>query len=157
VKAATIQELKQELINIPAAELVNLCVRLAKYKKENKELLSYLLFEAHDEQEYVKTVKAEIDAQFNTLNLTNLYFTKKGLRKIVKLITKHIRYTASGEAEAVWLLYFCSRFKASGIPLHKNTQIANLYNAQVKKAGKVIDQMHEDLQYEYRKELERVL
>lgn len=50
MKTATIAELKSELGNVPAPQLAELCIRLAKFKKENKELLTYLLFEAYDEE-----------------------------------------------------------------------------------------------------------
>ena len=50
MKAATVHEIKVELSTLKAAELVDLCLRLTKFKKENKELLTYLLFEGHDEQ-----------------------------------------------------------------------------------------------------------
>lgn len=156
MRAATIHQIKQELANIPTAELVELCIRLAKYKMENKELLSYLLFEADDEQGYIKLVKQEIDLLFSDLNLSNLYFTKKGLRKIIRIITKHVRYSASKQAEAEWLLYFCMKIKELGIPLHKNLALANLYQAQIKKIDKVTSSMHEDLQYEYKRELEKI-
>ena len=56
MKAATIHEIKQELVTLKPAALSELCLRLAKFKKENKELLTYLLFEAHNETEYVKSV-----------------------------------------------------------------------------------------------------
>ena len=48
MKAATVHELKEELKHRSAAQLVELCNRLVRFKKENKELLTYLLFEAHD-------------------------------------------------------------------------------------------------------------
>ncbi len=35
MKAATIQELKQELTNRSSKDMVEICIRLAKYKKEN--------------------------------------------------------------------------------------------------------------------------
>ena len=44
MKAATIIELKQELNNTSPAIVSELCLRLARFKKENKELLTYLLF-----------------------------------------------------------------------------------------------------------------
>ena len=47
MKAATVHEIKQALIGNTAKELAELCLRLAKFKKENKELLTYLLFEAN--------------------------------------------------------------------------------------------------------------
>ena len=44
MKAATLNELKHELSHLPAEELLDLCTRLARFKKENKELLTFLLF-----------------------------------------------------------------------------------------------------------------
>ena len=61
MKAASMHELKDELAHLPPKKVLELCLRLARYKKENKELLSYLLFEAHDEQGFVMQVKKEID------------------------------------------------------------------------------------------------
>ena len=46
MKAATLNELRKELQALSSKELVEICLRLAKYKKESKELLTYLIFEA---------------------------------------------------------------------------------------------------------------
>jgi hypothetical protein len=64
MKAASINEIKKELGELDAKALRDICMRLAKYKKENKELLTYLLFEAHDEAGYVNAVKSEMDELF---------------------------------------------------------------------------------------------
>ncbi|MEO5892839.1 MAG: hypothetical protein ABIQ31_21495 [Ferruginibacter sp.] len=156
MKAATINEIKQELNVIAPAKLLDLCIRLAKYKKDNKELLNYLLFEAHDESAYIENVKAEIDEQFIAINLSNLHFVKKSLRKILRTTAKYIRYTGSKQAEVELLLYFCSRLVSSAIPFHKSTALVNLYQSQLKKIGKVIATLHEDLQYDYLKELKKL-
>ncbi len=47
------------------------------------------------------------------------------------------------------LIYFCSRIRSSGIPIHKQTVLTNLYQQQLKKIRKTIATMHEDLQYDY--------
>ena len=154
MKAASISELKSELINTPVAELVELCLRLAKFKKENKELLTYLLFEAFDEQAYLEQIKTEMLLQFDEINTSSLYFVKKSLRKILRLLGKYIRYTGSVETEVVLLLFFCSTLKNSGIPFEKNLVIKNMYLNQIKKITKSLGAMHEDLQYEYKKELQ---
>ena len=70
MKAASIHELQKELTALEPKQLKELCIRLAKYKKDNKELLSYLLFEAHDEKAYVKNIKQEI-VDNNVLLLSN--------------------------------------------------------------------------------------
>ena len=157
MKTATIQELKQELHGIAAGRLMELCLRLAKFKKENKELLSYLLFEAFDEQAYIENIKAEMMEQFGEINTSSIYFVKKSLRKILRILNKYIRYTGSAETEVKLLLFFCVTLKESGIAIEKNPVIKNMYQNQLKKITKAIAGMHEDLQYEYTRELDELI
>ena len=154
MKAATIHEIKQELITIKPAALAELCLRLAKFKKENKELLTYLLFEAHNEQEYVTSVKQEIDVLFADMNQSHLYFAKKTLRKIIRVINKYCRYSSSKQTEVELRLYFCTILHALGIFQYRNTAISNIFESQLKKVNDVLATLHEDLQYDYYKELE---
>ena len=63
MKTATVTELKKELKTRSQADLVELCLKLSKFKKENKELLTYLLYEADNELQYIVNVKSEIDLQ----------------------------------------------------------------------------------------------
>ncbi len=156
MKAASINEIKQELNALEPAKLLELCLRLAKYKKENKELLTYLLFEAQDENAFIETVQKDMEEQFAVINHTNLYFAKKSLRKILRTTAKYIRHTGSKQAEVELLLHFCRTLSKSPIPIHKNTVLNNLYQFQLKKITKVIDTLHEDLQYDYLKELEKL-
>ena len=99
MKASTIQQLKIELINTPSDQLIGLCIRMAKFKKENKELLSYLLFEASDEQAYIENIKIEVQSKFDEINTSSLYFVKNSLRKILRMLNKYICYTGSNETE----------------------------------------------------------
>ena len=156
MKASTIHELKQELTTIPPKQVAELCLRLARFKKENKELLTYLLFEANDEQGFINGVKAEIDEEFIQMNVSQLYFAKKTLRKIVRIINKYCRYSGEKETELQLRLHFCVSLKGSGIPFKRNTVINNLYQSQLKKIAAVIATLHEDLQYEYTREWERL-
>jgi len=156
MKAASISDIKQELSNASSAQLLALCLRLAKYKKDNKELLNYLLFEAHDEQAYINNVKSEMDLNFEVINLSNLFFMKKSLRKILRTLAKHIRYTSSKQAEVEILLHFCSILRHSKIPLQKNSVLNTLYQFQLIKVARVIATLHEDLQYDYLKQLEKL-
>ncbi len=154
MKAASINEIKQELKEVAPEELISLCLRLARYKKENKELLTYLLFEANDLEGYIKSVKDEIEEAFTTVYITNLYFATKSLRKILRTANKYIKYTGSKTAEVEILSYFCSCIKAHKIPIHKSTALTNLQNAQLKKIKAAIATLHEDLQYDYLRQLE---
>lgn len=77
MKAATVKQLKDQLNEQPPANVVALCLRLAKFKKENKELLTYLLFDAEDEAGYVQDIKEEVDAAFAEINTYSFYYIKK--------------------------------------------------------------------------------
>lgn len=156
MKAATINELKQELVNSSPTQLTELCLRLARFKKENKELLTYLLFEAHDTAGYIKSVKEEMDSQFEGMNKSNVYFVKKTLRKIIRTAAKYTRYSGLATVEIELLIYFLATMKNLNIPIDKNPVLTNIYQNQLKKVNKAIDTLHEDLQYDYLKEIKKL-
>lgn len=157
MKPASISEIKNELGNLPAGRLAALCLQLAKYKKDNKELLSYLLFEENHLPAYIENVQAEMDQQFASINASHPYFVKKTLRKILRLTSKHIRYTGSRQAEADLLIYFCSSMKKAGLRFEKSPVLLNIYQAQLKKIYAAIAGFHEDLQYDYQKAIEELV
>jgi hypothetical protein len=156
MKAASISDIKKELKEKPNQELVELCLRLARFKKDNKELLSYLLFEEHNWPAYVQSIKEEIDEGFEEMNTGSLFWVKKSLRKILRLTNKHIRYMGEKEAEVELLLYFITKIKEAKISYQKSAQLNNLYQAQVKKIEAAIASLHEDLQHDYYRQLEAV-
>ena len=156
MRASSVHEIKSELNTLRPAELVDICLRLARFKKENKELITYLLFEAHNEQAYTDSVKQEIDSLFSEINMANLYWAKKSLRKIVRVINKYCRYSGSKTTEIELRIYFCQSLNESGIPFHQNAVISNLYNSQIKKTVSVLATLHEDLQYDYQRELDKL-
>lgn len=156
MKPAGIADIKKELSVLPQQVIVDLCLRLAKYKKENKELLSFLLFDAYDPQEYIQKIKDEMDVQFSDINKTNIYFAGKGLRKTLRFTNKQIKYINSRKAEAELLVYFLYKLKNSGIAIHRSTALQYLQQAQVKKIRKAISTLHEDIQYDFEKELEEI-
>ncbi len=151
-----IPEIKQELLTLNARELAELCLRLARYKKENKELLAYQLFESHDRESYTTRVKEEIEESFIGVNKTNLYLAKKTLRKILRDANKYIKYTANKETEAEVLMFYLQQLKDSGINLRKNKAITNLYLQQLKKIRIAIAALHEDVQYDLSRHLEEL-
>ncbi len=156
MKAATINELKKELTAIAPQQVMDICLRLARFKKENKELLTYLLFEEGNEEAYILSVQNEIAAQFEEVNKANLYFAKKTIRKILRLTNKYSRYSGNKETEVRLLIHFCLQLKNSGIAFKKSTALDNLYQSQLNKIEKAIAAMEEDLQYDYRKGLQQL-
>jgi hypothetical protein len=158
MKATSISELKKELHELPAKQLIELCLHLAKYKKDNKEFLDYLLFQAHDKPSFVSAVKNEIDEHFEELKMqANLYYVKKSLRKLLRLITKYCKYISDKALAADLHIYFCQKMKASGIPFHKSQLLVNMYEQQLKKINTLINGLHEDLQQDYLNDLEKII
>jgi hypothetical protein len=149
MKSASINEIRKELRHLDPDDLQEMCMRLAKYKKENKELLNYLLFEAHNEQAYIENVKEEIDAQFQTLPAGHTYYIKKTLRKILRFVNKQVKYSGIQQTELELRIYFCGKIKEARIPLNPGSVLYNLYTQQIKKINSVRDKLPEDLQSDY--------
>ncbi len=156
MKPVTVSILKKELRQHSQQELIEICLQLTKFKKENKELLTYVLFDSNDEDQYIRKIKAEIDLEFSKLNHDSLYYIKKSTRKILRLIKKYIRYSKKKETEVDILLYFCIKLRQLK-PAHKRSQqMINMYERQLTMVRKAISSLHEDLQYDFNLELEEL-
>ncbi len=156
MKPATVAQLKKELKFRSSDELEELCLRLAKFKKENKELLTYLLFQSHDEEAYIESVKQVIDDGFSTINTNSYYYMKKTVRKVLRMVKKYIRYSKKKETEVELLLYFCEQLKNIKPSIKKNKTLTNLYERQLTLVKKRITELHEDLQHDYTLEIEEL-
>ena len=141
---------------MPSSELVKICIQLAKYKKENKELLNYLLFDSNYEPDYINKIKNEIDLLFGGINRSTLYFAKKGIRKILRTINRYIRYSGQKRTEAELRIHFCINLKLSGIPLNSSVALGNIFDGQILKINKAVSMLHEDLQHDYNEEIKNI-
>ena len=122
---------------------------MSRFKKENKELLTYLLFEASDEIMYVESVKEEIDRQFKEVNRKSYYFIKKGVRRILLNTRKYIRYSQNKKTEVDLHIHYCTRLRNLTPSINKNTALRNLYARQIETIREKLSSLHEDLQYDY--------
>jgi len=153
MKPATINELKKGLEKSNYTDLIMYCLRLAKFKKENKELLTYLLFQEDDISLYIENVNQEINNSFQEINNTHIYYIKKSIRKILRKINKYIRISGSKQAEAEFLIRFCNNLSALPSVVFRSSQISKIYETQLKKIEDAISALHPDLQYDLRKQL----
>ncbi len=149
MKAATVKEIKQELSNRSPKELLELCLRLSRFKKENKELLTYLLYEASNEESYINSIKSFMDVQFEEINTKSYYYIRKSSRKILTNVRKYIRYSQKKETEVELLIYFCTKLKSMTPSYKRSTRMKNMYDTVLRKISKTIPALHEDLQYDY--------
>jgi hypothetical protein len=157
MKAATLKQIKTELSRYPEDKMEAIILRLAKYKKDNKELLTYLLFEADDEDGYIDEVKIQIDEDFAKLNSVSLFLAKKTIRKALRTTDKYIKYSGLKQTEASLRIYFCYRMNYYKLIWKFSPAMENLYNRQIEKINKSISYLHEDLQFDFRIEMEDLL
>ncbi len=153
METASLSEIKKELKLLSPQQLQEIIARLARFKKENKELLSYLLFESFNQQVFLQGVKEEIDMQFGQLNKSSYFLAKKTLRKTLRTLNKYIRFSGSKEVEIELLIYFCLKMKTANLRMSGNRVILNMYQNQVKRIKKVHSMLHEDLQSDFEEEI----
>jgi hypothetical protein len=157
MKAVTVKDLNKELLIRTPKELRELCLRLSRFKKENKELLTYLLFESSDEESYIINVKMGIDEQFEQINTKSPYLIKKSIRKILSGTKKFIRYSQVRKTEVDLLIYFCHKLMAMSPSIKRNVTLVKLYNRQVDAIIKKVSALHEDLQYDYAEDMKMLI
>ncbi len=156
MNSASINEIRKALSSVEPKLLQALCLRLARYKKENKELLNYLLFEAEDEAGYIQAVKAEMDELFKELANKNLYLAKKVLRKILRYANRQIKYSGLPQTDLELRIYFCEKMLAQKLPLTTGTVLYNLYQQQLKKIDTVLAKLPEDEQGDYTRSIKKI-
>ena len=150
MKAASIRDLKKTLRELDHDDLFDACIRLAKHKVENKELLTYLLLKSGDEENYVDELCDEIDELLPNAGKIH----KKTLRKIVRWMDKRIRYSGDKETEIKVRIHFCRRIIDKRITFGRCRVSANMYASQLKKIDIALEKLHPDLQFDYRYQLE---
>jgi hypothetical protein len=151
-----LQHIKKELQHLSSEQISELCLRLARYKKENKELLAYLLFEAYDEPAFIEKVKAETGFMFSQLPVQN-YNAAKSLRKILRLLGKYTKFMASKGAEIELLLNFCSNYLQYADRRTTYKPLRLILVRQLEKIRTLIGKLHEDMQFDYSNDYNAIL
>jgi len=150
IKVYGVQDIKKEIQHLDNTQLIELCLRLVCHKKENKELAAYVLFDADNEQAFIEGLVAENGFMFSQLPHNN-YQLAKGLRKILRLLNKYIKFTSSKQAEIELLINFCRNYvqyvdrRASSS--YKPLRL--ILTRQLDKIKAAIGKLHEDLQFDY--------
>ena len=155
MEIAPLSEIKKELKAQQPQEVLELCLRLARFKKENKELLNYLLFEQHQEDRYVEQINNEVDDVLSNMNTTGFYLAKKTIRKAHRIINKHIRFSSEKETEVELRLHFCESLRTLPISIKRSRVMMNLYRNELTRISKANAALHEDIQFEYAGRIEQ--
>ena len=156
MKPEKLSDLKKELSGLSVHELTDICLRLAKYKKENKELLTYLLFDADNPMKYAEEVKSFLLEDFKTMQ-KHYYYSTKSMRKIIRLINRYAKYTGSKQVETELALWFCINFLKFADLKTSHKPLQGLLTRQFEKIIKLLPKLHEDLQFDYQREFEMIV
>lgn len=156
MKTASVKELKEELKFRSDEDLIKIVLRLSRFKKENKELLTYLLFESTDEDDYIDKVKALMDNLFLALNTANNYRLQKGVRKVLRETKKYARYSGNKETEVALLIHFCRLMRETHPQVLRSKTMRDLMARQIVLIKTRISTLHEDLQYDFEQELNMI-
>jgi hypothetical protein len=157
MKIYGVQDIKKELQFLDNSQLIELCLRLVRHKKENKELVAYLLFDADNEQAFIEGLIAENGFMFSQLPHNN-YQLAKGLRKILRLLNKYIKFTGSKQAEIELLINFCHNYiQYTDKRASSYKPLRLIFTRQLDKIRKAIDKLHEDLQFDYSQDFNAML
>lgn len=151
-----LSNIRKELNSLPPEALTSICLRLAKYKTENKELLNYLLFYNDNKEEYVNEVKQFLDDSFSNLPYSD-YTTTKVLRKATRLMNKHIKFIGDKHQEVGLSLYFCTLFIEKKIIKTNHKPLIGLLFRQLKRSDKIIPKLEDDLQFDFQNEFDTLL
>ncbi len=156
METASAKELRDELKHRSESELRDIVLRLSRFKKENKELLSYLLFQSHNEDDYIANIKALIDEKLLEINTSNGYYAKKAVRRILRETKKFIRYSGSKETEVALLIHFCRSLQETHPRLMNIKVIKDIVDRQIVLIKVRISTLHEDLQYDFEEEINSI-
>jgi hypothetical protein len=150
---ATIEDIKKHLQKLPPGKVLELTLKLARFKKENKELLTYLLFEAGDEQGYVQSLQFEIDEMISDTKKGPSATVKKSLRRITRLITRQSKYIGNKSSAAELHLHFCRSLLSHSDNLLSVTSANTIYHQQLNKIEKLLPSLDEDMKHDLSRQL----
>jgi hypothetical protein len=85
------------------------------------------------------------------------YFTAKGLRKILKMLTKYTKFIGSKPAEVELLLNFCQNYLQYVLKQTSYKPIRLIFTRQMDKVRATIGKLHEDLQFDYSQDYNKLL
>lgn len=157
MKAVSIKQIKDELKFRRKEDLEALLLRLGRFKAENKELLTYLLFNSQNESGYIESIKSELEDDFTNINTNSPFYIKKSLRKMIRKIRKFSRYSNYNETEIELYLYFARKIRDYPYRLLQHSNILKIYQQQITHIKNKLPKLHQDLQYDFKIELEELI
>ncbi|MFO7824653.1 MAG: hypothetical protein R6V72_12005 [Cyclobacterium sp.] len=150
----SLSSLKKELQHKDPKELIDLILHLSKLSRDNKAFLYFKLFDTEDSSLFIDSLKEELESAFYKANTSNYYLAKKAAQSVRRILNKNLKLTKDPIAKIELIAFFCQKLEELGYLDYRHPVINNLYALQVGKIEKLLAQLHEDLQFDYRELLE---
>ncbi len=149
----SLSDIRKELAYASPEELKSLCLRMARFKKENKEHLAFLLFQKN-EADFIKSVKAEISDALDDIHRIHAFQARKVLQKTLRTIVKYKKFCLSKVFEMEVMLHFIRSMQAKQISEYTSSYTGQFYKKQQLKLVKILESLDEELSMDYRDEVE---
>lgn len=157
INPASVNDIKNTLKSMKDEQLREFLLRVVKYKKENKEFLSYILFMEDDIPQFIRDVKNDMEENFAALKSGTTYTRTKALRKLLRGVNKYIKFSANKTVETELLIHFCRLMAKSSVNPEVSTALFNIYHRQLSRIHKAISALHEDVQADYKSDLQEIM
>ncbi|WP_075351270.1 hypothetical protein [Algoriphagus marinus] len=154
MKIPSLAQLKKELSYLPEKELIEVILELSKFSRDNKSFLFFKLNEKDNPGLFVEMAQEDLANEFQNARADHYYYAKKSAQKIRRKMNKLLKLTKNKTDQIEVILFFCEQLKENGFLDHRHAVLDNIYQMQVKKAVKLIDGLHEDLQFDYEGRIE---
>jgi hypothetical protein len=145
----SLNQIKKELQSLTPAEMVELCLKLTKFQKTNKEVVAFLLFESQDIELFIETQKEWVSNAFATSYWNTYYMTKKHLRKILSHIAKQSKISGNVFVEIELRYMVIKKMEEFKLADPNYPVVWNMYLRQKMLISKKIEKLHEDYQMDY--------
>lgn len=157
MKTASIHQLKAELLVMEPHQITEICLKLAKFKKENKEFLDYLVWGSNDSMQYVEEVKVEISEMFENIQSDrNFYYAKKSIRKILRFANRYCKYLNEKELCCELRMFFIESLIQFVQEENYQNQAQKIVQTELNKTEAMIRKLHEDYQFDFKLRLEEL-
>lgn len=150
MKIASLAEIKKELQHLSPKELIEVITDLSKFSTDNKLFLYFKLYGREQPDLFAEMVQEELINDFRNGNQRNAHYAKKSAQAVRRKLNKYLKFTKDKPTQIDLISFFCEMLYEYGYLMYRHPVIENLYLLQVGKVERLIGQMHEDLQFDYR-------
>ena len=105
---------------------------------------------------YIGSIKEIIINEFDDLH-PSIYYVKKQLSKLIRIMNKHIKFISEKDKEIEIVLCFCDEFIKHPIVKAGYKALSMILYRQLKRANKILPKLNEDLHFDYQQIFDQLI